>query len=101
MAWLVGYPREKVNWGPTIDEKKCVKCGMCMNCGKKVFEWKEGKPVVARYYDCMVGCSTCANLCQGNAISFPSIAEIRELYKRERIWTKVKNDLKEKGMISE
>ena len=37
MAWLTGYPREKVDWFPTIDPEKCVKCGMCMNCGQSVF----------------------------------------------------------------
>ena len=33
MTWITGYPREKVNWHPTVDPDKCVKCGMCMNCG--------------------------------------------------------------------
>jgi len=37
MAWLVGYPRDKIDWFPTIDSEKCKKCAMCMNCGKKVF----------------------------------------------------------------
>jgi hypothetical protein len=23
MAWLTGYPREKINWFPTIDPEKC------------------------------------------------------------------------------
>ena len=99
MPWLVGYPREKVDWGPTIDEKKCVKCGMCMNCGKKVYDWVEGRPVVTRRNDCMVGCFTCANLCKGNVITFPSVLELRKLYKREKIWDKVKADLAEKGVI--
>jgi len=96
---MVGYPREKVDWFPTINEKKCVKCGMCMNCGRKVYEWEDGRPVTARPYDCMVGCNTCANLCKGRAISFPSIEEIRKLYKREKIWDAVKKDLVEKGII--
>jgi ferredoxin len=34
MPWLAGFPREKVEWYPTVDPSKCIKCGMCMNCGK-------------------------------------------------------------------
>ena len=100
MAWLVGYPRDKVEWYPTIDPDKCVKCGMCMNCGKNVFNWTEEGARVARPYDCQVGCTTCATLCLGNAITFPNIETIRELYKKEGIWAKVKKDLKDKGKIT-
>ena len=100
MAWLIGYSKDKVEWFPTIDPDKCVKCGMCMNCGKNVFDWTEEGARVARPYDCQVGCSTCANLCLGNAITFPDIESVRELYKKEGIWAKVKNDLKEKGKIT-
>ena len=100
MAWLVGYPRDKVEWYPTIDPDKCVKCGMCMNCGKNVFDWTEEGARVACPYDCQVGCSTCANLCLGNAITFPDIETVRELYKKKGIWAKVKKDLKEKGKIT-
>ncbi|AIS53097.1 4Fe-4S ferredoxin [Thermoanaerobacter kivui] len=93
MAWLTGYPREKVNWFPTIDHDKCVKCGMCMNCGRNVYEWTKEGPIVAQPYNCIIGCNTCANLCLGNAISFPNLNELRELYKREGIWEKVKEQL--------
>lgn len=99
MAWLVGYPREKINWHPTIDPEKCVKCGMCMNCGRNVYDWTEEGPVVARPNQCIVGCNTCANLCMGNAISFPEKETIREIYKREKIWSKVKKQLEEEGKI--
>ena len=89
MAWLSGYPRERVDWFPTIDAEACVRCGMCMNCGKQVFDWTEKGPVVARPYQCVVGCTTCANLCLGKAISFPDIESVRTLYRREKIWSKV------------
>ena len=101
MPWLTGYPRDKVNWGPTIDASKCVGCGMCMNCGKNVYEWKDGKAVVARYNDCVVGCTTCGNLCLNHAITFPSLEPVRETYKREGIWGKVKDALKKEGKIKE
>jgi len=99
MAWLVGYPREKIDWHPTINYEKCVKCGMCMNCGRKVYDWNEEGPVVARPLQCVVGCTTCANLCMGEAISFPDIKELREVYRKEKIWSKVKRQLEEEGTI--
>jgi MinD superfamily P-loop ATPase len=99
MAWLSGYPREQVDWFPTIDPKKCVECGICMNCGKKVFVWTEKGARVAKPYECVVGCSTCANLCQGHAISFQSLDQLRDLYKREGIWAKIKEKMTEEGKL--
>ncbi len=69
MAWLEGYPREKIEWFPTIDESKCVKCGMCMNCSKDVYEWRK------------------------------DIEIARGIYKKEGIWGKVKDVLKKNGKI--
>ncbi|MCD6206271.1 MAG: ferredoxin family protein [Candidatus Marinimicrobia bacterium] len=99
MAWLTGYPREKVEWYPTIDSEKCTKCGMCMNCGKSVYDWTQKGAVVAHPYQCVVGCTTCANLCLGNAITFQNIDDIRALYKKEGVWAKVKKQLKEDGKL--
>ncbi len=100
MPWLAGHPRERVEWYPTIDPEKCVKCGMCMNCGHKVYEWADEGPKVARPNDCVVGCSTCANLCAGQAISFPDVERLRKLYRQEKIWAKVKKHLIAQGVIS-
>ena len=99
MAWLTGFPREKVEWFPTIDSAKCVKCGMCMNCGKNVYDWTNEGAKVARPYNCVVGCQSCANLCLGNAITFPDVASVRQLYKKEGIWAKVKKQLEEEGKL--
>lgn len=99
MAWLTAYPREKIDWFPTVDPEKCVQCGMCMNCGKAVYDWTEDGPVVARPYQCIVGCSTCGNLCMGEAISFPDVALVRSLYAREGIWAKVKRQLEDEGKL--
>lgn len=100
MSWLVGYPRDMVNWHPTIDPDKCLHCGMCMNCGRKVYEWENKAPKVARPDECVVGCNTCKNLCLGEAITFPEVAELRTLYLKEGIWSKVKKELLGKGVIS-
>lgn len=99
MPWLVGYDRKAVNWFPTIDDTKGLKCGMCMNCGKKVYSWLENKPIVSDPYNCVVGCSTCANLCFGKAISFPHIEELRSIYQENNIWSKVTQQLKNDGII--
>lgn len=99
MAWLAGFPRENINWHPTIDPDKCVKCGMCMNCGQKVYKWTEEGPVVAHPNDCVVGCTTCATLCMGNAISFPDKKALRELYRKNGIWAKVKRELEAEGRL--
>ena len=99
MAWLAGYPRDKIEWYPAIDHDKCVKCGMCMSCSRDVFDWTEDGARVACPYNCVVGCNTCANLCLGNAISFPDIHQVRDLYKREKIWPKVKAELAEQGKL--
>ncbi|MCG2796262.1 MAG: hypothetical protein L6427_10440 [Actinomycetia bacterium] len=48
---------------------------------------------------CVVGCTTCANLRRGEAIAFPGISDIRDVYKREKIWSKVKKALEEEGKI--
>ena len=99
MAWLEGYPREKVEWYPTIDHDKCVKCGTCMNCGKGVYEWTEKGPRVVNPYSCVVGCSTCANLCPGKAIAFPDPDNIRKLYREEGIWANIRKKLQEEGKV--
>jgi hypothetical protein len=35
----------------------------------------------------------------GSAISFPDVRTIRELYRREGIWAKVKKQLEESGKL--
>lgn len=100
MPWFAGVERKEINWHPTIDKKKCVKCGMCMNCGKKVFEWdSDGKAVVQNPLACVVGCSTCANLCLGSAISFPPLEELRVVFRKYRVWTAVRKQLINEGKI--
>ena len=89
MAWLTGYPRENIPWFPTVDRAKSVKCAMCLNCGRNVYGWTKEGARVERPYRCVVGCSTCANLRQGAAITFPDIRVVREINQRAAIWRKV------------
>lgn len=100
MPWFAGVKREEIKWYPSIDVDKCVKCGMCMNCGKNVFEWgDDGKPFVANPLVCVVGCTTCANLCLGQAINFPPLNELKDFYRHKRIWTAVRHKLVEAGKV--
>jgi len=101
MPWFAGVPRNEIDWGPTIDANKCVGCGVCLNCGRSVFEWKDGKSVVVRRGDCVVGCSTCGNLCQGRCISFPPLGDLRRFYKENQVWKYVKEAMIAEGRISE
>ncbi len=46
-----GISRETIAWNPTVDEKKCIGCGICVTgCGRKVygFDYERKKPVVLR-----------------------------------------------------
>ncbi|MGQ9665551.1 MAG: 4Fe-4S dicluster domain-containing protein [bacterium] len=79
---LHDIPREKIPWFPTIDYDKCMGCMECFNfCHNGVFEWdgEKNQPVVKNPYNCVVGCSACKNLCAGDAISFPTMQELREI----------------------
>jgi NAD-dependent dihydropyrimidine dehydrogenase PreA subunit len=99
MPWFAGVARQEIDWGPTIDPKKCVSCGLCLNCGKHVFDWVGGKSTVARRDDCVVGCMTCGNLCQGHAITFPSLDELRKAYRDNHVWRHVKDAMIQAGKI--
>ena len=37
-AYWKGIPREEITWHPTIDESKCVGCGMCEDACPKGIE---------------------------------------------------------------
>ena len=92
-----GISRETIAWNPTVDEKKCIGCGMCVTgCGRKVygFDYERKKPVVLRPESCMVACVTCANTCLQDAISFPPVEGVRELIRKEKILAKAMLELK-------
>ncbi|NPA47505.1 MAG: ferredoxin family protein [Thermococci archaeon] len=83
-----GVDRKSIEWYPRINYDKCAGCGLCfVTCGRRVFDWdgERGKPVVARPYNCMVGCSTCATLCPCDAIEFPPKDYIKKLIARNRV----------------
>jgi NAD-dependent dihydropyrimidine dehydrogenase PreA subunit len=59
----------------------------CLNyCPADVFDWDPAtrKPVVARPYDCIPGCRSCAERCKGKGISLPGKKEVVAALERIR-----------------
>ena len=91
-----GIPRNEIEWCPTVDESKCIGCGMCVtSCGRKVYDFdkEKNKPVVARPLNCMVGCTTCQVLCLQDAISFPNKECVRKIIRENNLISKTKKEL--------
>ncbi len=68
-----GYPRETIPWFPTVNEDLCNGCGICLKmCSTHCLApTEDGKVWVADPFACVVGCSSCANICKPKAITFP------------------------------
>ena len=84
-----GIPRNEILWHPTIDYKKCVSCGKCVEyCPRDVFESeeKEGKKksVVKNPNSCVVFCTGCDGICPADAITHPSKKNTQETIKTLR-----------------
>jgi NAD-dependent dihydropyrimidine dehydrogenase PreA subunit len=78
IATYKGIPRDEIDWFPTVDLAKCSRCKICTdNCPHNTYDWKD-KPIVARPYNCVVGCMGCANNCPEDAITFPTLVWLRD-----------------------
>lgn len=72
--------RPLIEWGPTVDEESCTGCGTCIDfCHQDVYRWSadEARVEVAHKTNCVTGCSHCGTLCEVEAISFPTVEDIR------------------------
>jgi len=59
----------------------------CYNfCHNGVYEWDEenNKPRVIQPYNCVIGCSACANLCNGEAITFHTRKELMDIFNKAK-----------------
>ncbi|WP_297510567.1 ferredoxin family protein [Thermococcus sp.] len=86
-----GVDRREIDWYPKINYDVCAGCGICfVTCGRRVFDWdvERSVPIVARPYNCMVGCNTCAMLCPCNAIEFPPKEYLRKWVAKAKVTKK-------------
>jgi len=97
--WVGKMARSEVKWGPTVDAGKCIGCAVCMNCGPKVFDFIDNKSVVKNFGKCVPGCTTCKNLCPTDAISFPDLAPVKEVFTRNHVYENMKTWLQEAGKL--
>lgn len=87
MGMFGNIPREKIPWFPNIDFEKCMGCKECFNfCRNGVYEWdnEKNQPKIVKPYNCVVGCSSCANLCAGEAIKFPTKRELMDVVNKSK-----------------
>ncbi len=102
-----GIERKEIPWYPRIDYDRCIGCGIClMTCGgRTVYDWdfERMRPVVARPYNCLVGCDTCAKMCPRDAIIFPHIGVLRKYRDEALAIAKARKRLEDirKGMEAE
>ncbi|MCM8764785.1 MAG: ferredoxin family protein [Candidatus Omnitrophica bacterium] len=94
-----GIPRQEIDWHPIIDENKCTGCGICFTtCGRNVFDYDKNrkKSVVARPFQCMVGCTSCQVWCIFDAISFPDKKVVRDFIKEKKLLVQARNEVEKK-----
>jgi NAD-dependent dihydropyrimidine dehydrogenase PreA subunit len=83
----LSVPRESIPWYPTVNVDACTGDRACIDfCKNAVFRWDEegNYPVVEHPYNCVLGCSTCSEICPAEAITFPTLQALRETMRKLR-----------------
>ena len=79
--------RVRFPWFPDINYKACLRDLECLSfCPADVFDWDHttGKPVVARPFNCIPGCQSCAVGCKAKCILLPGKKEVAAALRRIR-----------------
>lgn len=88
-----GIPRDEIPWKPTVDAEACIGCQLCyVTCGRGVYEIADGVAVPVAAMECVVGCSTCSNVCPTGAISFPALDIVWKAEREHQIFRTVKKE---------
>jgi Pyruvate/2-oxoacid:ferredoxin oxidoreductase delta subunit len=88
-----GIPRDTIPWFPTVSHDTCIGCELCfVTCGRGVYDVREHKAWADHPYDCMVGCTTCANICPTQAISFPDKQLVQKIEREHKILSLVRKE---------
>lgn len=88
-----GIPRDEIPWKPTVDAEACIGCQLCyVTCGRGVYEIRDSVAVPVAAMECMVGCSTCGNVCPTGAITFPALDMIWKVERERQIFRTVKKE---------
>ena len=91
-AWH-GIPGEDIPWLPTVDAAACIGCQLCfVTCGRSVYEMQENTAVAVAAMECVVGCTTCGNVCPTGAITFPTLDSVWKLEREHQIFRTVKKE---------
>jgi len=88
-----GIARDTIPWFPTVNHNKCIGCQLCfVTCGRGVYDIRDHKAWPERQYDCMVGCTTCANICPAQAITFPDKQIVQKVEREHKILAIVRKE---------
>ena len=88
-----GIPREEIPWRPTVIDDACIGCQLCyVTCGRAVYEMQDHVAVAVDPMNCVVGCTTCGNICPTKAITFPPLDMVWTLERERHIFAAVKKE---------
>lgn len=88
-----GIPRDEIPWKPFVDAEACIGCQLCyVTCGRGVYEIQDGVAVPVAAMECVVGCTTCGNVCPTSAISFPPLDMVWKVERERQIFRIVKKE---------
>ena len=88
-----GIARDTIPWFPVVNHDKCIGCELCfVTCGRGVYDVHDHKAWPERQYDCMVGCTTCANICPAQAITFPDKQIVQKVEREHKILAIVRKE---------